>query len=307
LSGRRGNELWAITTCFSSVEDPCRIDNYHRFRAALDVPLATVEIGFDGRWDLACDDADLYVRIRDADVLWQKERLLNLLLPRLPADCRYVAWLDSDVLMVDSGWSQQAIEALETTPLVQLFSTLRYLARDGGQDGALRCSVAAAVQDGASPAATLGGVIHRTGSAASPGMAWAARRELLERHGFYDACIIGGGDTALACAAYGVPEIAMQLHHMNASQQARYGQWARRFHDDVAEGVGVLKGELQHLWHGELASRRAGQRHVDLSAHYFDPVADIEPGEDGAWRWASNKPGLHALLRNYFEGRRNSM
>jgi hypothetical protein len=298
----QGGELWAITTCFSPVRDSSRIDNYRRFRAALDVPLATIEIGFDGHWDLTEDDADLYVRIGDADTLWQKERLLNLLLPRLPPACRYVAWLDGDVLM-EPGWRRRAIAALSIDPLIQLFSSLCYLGRDGRQDGHQRQSVAAAVLDGVQPAASLAGVTNRTGNAASPGMAWAAQRDLLERHGFYDTCIIGGGDTALACAAWGVPEVAMRLHHMNPMQRERYGQWAAGFHRDVGARVGSLAGELRHLWHGDLAGRRAAQRHVDLSRHGFDPSRDIAPGADGAWRWSSDKPLLHALLQEYFAGR----
>lgn len=306
--GRRcvnaNGDLWAITSCFSPVRDPWRVENYRRFRAALEVPLATIEIAFDGRGDLTEDDADLYVRIHDADVLWQKERLLNLLLPRLPPSCRYVAWLDADVIMNDSGWASRAIEALSEYPLVQLFSSLCYLGRDGRQDGDLRQSVAAAVQGGAQPVAMLEQVTNRTGNAASPGMGWAAPRELLERHGLYDSCIIGGGDTALACAAWGVPEVAMQLHHMNEMQRVRYGKWAACFYHDVGGKVGALEGELRHLWHGDLASRLAGSRHEQLSRHSFDPAQDIAPGAHGAWRWDSNKPSLHALLQDYFSGRR---
>lgn len=55
---------------------------------------------------------------------------------------------------------------------------------------------------------------HLTDGYPNIGMAWAARRELLEQHGFYDGCVIGGGDSALICAAFGVPEIVMGLHDM---------------------------------------------------------------------------------------------
>jgi hypothetical protein len=300
------SRLWAITTCFNPVEDRRRVDNYRRFRAALDVPLATVEIAFDGRWDLSEQDADLYIRVRDADVLWQKEKLLNLLLRKLPEECTHVAWLDSDVLMMEPDWSHRAVDALVVDPVVQLFSRLRYLGSDGSQHGNASTSVAAAIRDGVAPAAALAGVVERTKNALSPGMAWAARREVLDRHGFYDACIIGGGDTALACAAWGVPGIAMQLHHMNEGQCARYADWAARFHRDTGGRVGVLEGEIHHLWHGDLASRLAGQRHIELARHSFDPGGDIAPGADGAWRWASDKSELHALLRNYFMGRAGS-
>lgn len=37
--------------------------------------------------------------------------------------------------------------------------------------------------------------------------------------------------------------------------------------------------------------------------HGFDPNADLRPGIDGAWRWASDKPELHATVRQYFYSR----
>ena len=143
--------LWAITSFFNSSGSRRRIDNYRRFRAALPVPLATVELGFGGTWHLTSRDAELYVPIGDGDVLWQKERLLNLLLPRLPPQCRHVAWLDADVLLADGEWPRRAAEALSHAPLVQLFSELVYLGPDGveldGPDAHVP-SVMAEVQSG---------------------------------------------------------------------------------------------------------------------------------------------------------------
>jgi hypothetical protein len=68
-----------------------------------------------------------------------------------------------------------------------------------------------------------------------------------------------------------------------------------------AGGSAAIDGEIRHLWHGELADRRAGERHAGLAAHAFDPRADIVgSAADGAWRWASNKPALHSYVRQYF-------
>ena len=236
-------------------------------------------------------------------MLWQKERLLNLLLPRLPAECRYVAWLDADVVLADRDWPRRAIEALARVPLVQLFSALHYLDRDGPprQGGGMKVtSVVAEVQAGREAAAVLERVTDRSGGAPAGGMAWAARRGLLERHRFFDASVIGGGDTALACAAYGVAPVAARLHHMNPMHAARYEAWAKGFHRDVAGQVGLVSGEIQHLWHGELSARNTTGRHVALAAQGFDPGVDLVHGSQGAWRWASAKPALHALLRDYF-------
>ena len=300
---RSDGSLWAITSFFNPAGFLRRLKNYRRFRAALPVPLATIELGFGGEWHLTSQDAELYVPIGDGDVLWQKERLLNLLLPRLPAECRHVAWLDADVLLADPDWPRRAVEALARAPLVQLFSALHYLDREGSQhegDGMKVRSVVAEVQAGQTAAEVLERVTDRTRGAPSGGMAWAARRELLERHGFFDASVIGGGDTVLTCAAYGVAQVAARLHHMNPMHAARYEAWANAFHRDVAGQVGLVEGEIRHLWHGELAARNTKGRHVALAAQAFDPGVDLVSGSQGAWRWASAKPALHALLRDYF-------
>lgn len=297
--------LWAITSFFNPMRYRHRVANYRRFREALDVPLATIELGFDGHWDLNASDADLYVGIGDGDVLWQKERLLNLVLARLPPACTHVVWLDCDLLLPDPEWPQRLVHALADAPLVQAHSRVRYLPRDDAGESAdlVADSVAARICGGQAPAAVLGQIMDRAGGAPSPGMAWAAHRELLARHGFFDACVIGGGDTALACAAYGVPEVAVRLHGMNALQQRRYLAWAEGFHRDVRGRVGSLDGEILHLWHGELSDRRASERHAGLGAHVFDPETDIAVGADGAWRWVSDKPALHDYVRDYFRRR----
>lgn len=294
--------LWAITSYYNPMRYHRRLDNYRRFRSALDIPLATVELGFDGQWELEPGDADIYLRVGHGDVLWQKERLLNVILKRLPRDCIHVAWLDCDLLFSDTGWPQRANDRLHDVPLLQLYSAVRYLARDATVEMVVD-SVTARIRQGQSPASVLRNVIDRTGGSPTVGFAWAARRALLDKHGLYDACIIGGGDTALACAAFGFPETAIGLHGMNAHQQRRYIAWANRFHADVRNQVGVLSGEIHHLWHGELADRRTGNRHVGLAEHDFDPQSDISLGTDGAWRWASDKPELHSYLRNYFHQR----
>lgn len=304
--GSQPGRLWAITSFFNPAGYRQRLINYRRFRAALTVPLATIELGFNGHFELQTHDADKLLRVTDGDIMWQKERLLNILVTQLPPDCEYVAWIDSDVLFQDPQWPQQAIEHLATAPLVQLFSKVRYLERDESNIAATLCvpSMAAEVLEGSSASAVIGRVMDRSGGAPSGGMAWAARRKLLQDNGFYDGCVIGGGDTALVCAAYGVPEVVMELHHMNAMQRVRYSRWADRFHIDVKASVSALAGEIHHMWHGDLDDRRARLRHTDLLPHDFDPHHDIRLGADGPLRWATDKVDLHNLLRDYFRNRR---
>jgi hypothetical protein len=135
------------------------------------------------------------------------------------------------------------------------------------------------------------------------GFAWGARREVLDAHGFYDASIVGGGDTAFACAVYGCFEAALRLHAMNPYQCDRYAAWAGRLHADIRGAVGGTESDLFHLWHGDQKNRRARERHIRISSMGFDPTTDIAV-EDGCWRWTTEKPALHGYVREYFAGRR---
>jgi hypothetical protein len=52
---------------------------------------------------------------------------------------------------------------------------------------------------------------------------------------------------------------------------------------------------------GTIRDRRYGERHSKMQAFEFDPSGDIALGDDGCWRWNSDKKALHSFVRSYFE------
>ena len=306
----RGGRLWAITSYFNPAGYRRRFANYRAFRAGLGVPLATIELSFDGNFQLQAGDADVLVQIRGRDVMWQKERLLNHLLPLLPDACREVVALDCDLVFPRSDWAAQVSAALCGAALVQPFRHVRHLPADAGPDhvgepgGLVEEALASAIAAGQSAHEVLGRAGKRSDGGPTPGFAWAAPRDLLERHGFYDVCIVGGGDRALASAAFGGWEHAMERQFLNQRQRERYLAWAEAFHREVRGSVTCLEGDLFHLWHGTIADRRTRQRHQGLGVFAFDPGRDLALAESGCWQWASDKPELHAYVRDYFFSRK---
>ena len=144
-------------------------------------------------------------------------------------------------------------------------------------------------------------------SCSLPGGAWAGRVDLLRRHRFYDALVVGGGDTVFAQAATGVPINARNSARFffTKAHLAHYEKWAKPFHDDLTAlgHVGCVNALVYHLWHGEIANRQYTQRHTMLTLNAFDPQTDIFIGPSGAWQWCSNKPEMHTALRAYFQNR----
>ena len=131
MAGSRRDRLWAVSAYFNPCGYRRRLSNYRTFRQQLSVPLLTVELGFGGRFDLTAADADLLIQLPGRDILWHKERLLNIAVGALPAEVTQAAWLDCDVVFERGDWSQLASQALDDYPLLQLYTEIVRLPRHG--------------------------------------------------------------------------------------------------------------------------------------------------------------------------------
>ena len=120
-----GRRLWGVAAVFNPTGSSRRLANYRAFRRELQVPLVTVELAYGPDFELGTDDADIMLRLRGRDVLWQKERLLNLALRALPVECDSVAWLDADIVFERPDWPELALAELEHSTLVQPFRDVR--------------------------------------------------------------------------------------------------------------------------------------------------------------------------------------
>ena len=314
---RRG-ELWAITSYFNPRHYRTRRAHYKTFRLHLAVPLVTVEWSCDGVFELNAADTEILIQLRSPDLMWQKERLLNVAVAAVPAHVDRIAWLDCDVVFGRSDWWREALRLLDDVVLVQLFSLCHDLSRsapDGIFDPADAINSAESFLEISRHPGSEAMLFERLwGSEAENGKlvrrrrlcghAWAAHRELLERHGLYDACIIGAGDRAFACAAFGKERVARQGWIQNARQREHYLRWAEPFAEAVGGRVSLVEGELFHLWHGGLNERHYRDRQTELERFAFDPFDDIAIDDAGLWRWTSDKPEMHRFVAEYFSQRR---
>lgn len=305
---RGDSSFWAVTSYFNPFGYRRRRENFRNFRRELNVPLVAVELSYDGNFELGDDDAEIMVRLRGRDVMWQKERLLHAALEVLPESCRYVAFLDCDVVFADADWAGRTRDMLDEFALVQPFSQVHWMPREwkpGGEAVApavvLRAP-ARMIAGGMSVDECLGSPPVHIGCAS--GFAWAAKRELLDRFGLYDACIIGGGDSALLRAAHGHFDDTVRQQLMNQARGDHYRAWAEPFYEAVRSSVGSVDGDLLHLWHGAREDRRYYDRYLQFEAFQFDPGTDIAVDENGVWRWNTEKAAMHDYVRSYFHARR---
>lgn len=303
--------MWGITAIYNPARYDSKPQNFERFRAGLrqsGLPLLAVELAFgDAPFQLADDGAERVLRLRGGSALWQKERLLNLAIRALPAECDKVVWLDADILFEEAGWVARTASLLERFVVVQPFSrSARLLPGESsididtlpigsGEHELLHGMAYGVAQKGL-------GAMHRYLVHGHSGYAWAARRSLLERHGLYDANVLGNGDLNIAHAMFGGSRyLKTERSSEHAARHLR--RWADAFFEDVQGSVGFVEGTVYHLWHGKMADRRYIDRLDVLIEHDFDPLRDLSH-DGGAYHWSSAKPGLHAVCREYFARRR---
>jgi hypothetical protein len=300
--------MWAITSYYNPIRYKRRLSNYKIFRANLAVPLVTVELSFDGHFELTRNDADILIQISGGAALWQKERLLNVAIKSVPQNVSHIAWLDCDAVFEKPDWADDAEQKLCKVNIVQLFSDLVDLGPENYQSNVKHRdvrstghSIVGAINSGGLK--QLDVTVESGKDIRQPfptGMGWAARREIIEDHGLYDAMIIGGGDWAMVCAIYGQFEKAVQLLHLSKCRQEHYLRWARAYHREVGGKIENVSGRIFHLWHGNFINRNSRDRHRLLAGFDFDPGGDLRIGANGAWQWARLRPDLEDFLRNYF-------
>lgn len=297
------SDLWLMTTYFNPSHYQTKRINYQHFKqriAAAGLKLLTVECAFgDADFDLA-HESDV-LQLRCADVMWQKERLLNLALDCLPPQATKVAWIDCDILFSNPNWAVDAVRLLNQFPVVQLFThAIRLLQGqtfyDGTSEGQWQSFAAVHAQQSD---LVRKGNAHKHGHT---GFGWAARREIWQKHGLYDALIVGAADHLMAHAMCNDFESPCVRRHLgiNPPQLAHFCNWGRNFYADVQGRIGCVPGTVLHLWHGDLSKRQYVARHDKLAEFAFDPEHDIKVGQSGAWEWYSNKPELHQWMVDYF-------
>lgn len=298
--------FWGITAFFNPTGSRTRIENLRRFVEgvrAQGLKLMIVEMGFGNDHPeqskvTALGDHLLY--LQGGALCWQKERMLGIGLNELPLDCDKVGWIDGDILFLNDGWLQDAENALDAYPLIQLFDRV---VSDGESEPGMVAHRHMTQEAPQRAVRTIGNGIKDACYGRS-GYAWAARREVLDKSGFYDRCIVGGGDAVMGYAAYNRiwPTLEQAKEVFTSDHFADVSAWVEQFHGAVQGNVGFIPGTIVHLDHGSKEGRGYQSRTEILKTHKFTP-SDLKRSENGPWEWATPKHGMHAAIENYFERR----
>ena len=311
-------KLLAITSYFNPFQGGLRKQNYETFRKHLGVELLTVEWSPAAEFDLSEQDADYLVRVSGGDLLWQKERLLNIGLARAKElGASRVAFLDCDIVFSDSEWSRRVNTALNTHAIVQCFTHVNYLP-PLDHSGMSREALTRHKPDFSRPSLAhellkfgrflpeqwdpKNPNIHVGSLAGNPGLAVAISLDEQPKWRLYDGNIVGGGDGVLMAAATNHLDDFFSVRSLTRAHQDSIRAWkAENFPDGLP--LGCASNQIFHLWHGEIAKRKYLERHAILLNHGYDPDSDLEHVQNAALSLLDDKENIRCDIADYLLSR----
>jgi hypothetical protein len=290
--------LYVVT----AVSNPCRYaSRYRLFRhfakmvADSGASLYVAEAAYGDRPFAVTEEGNpRHLRLRTRDELWHKENLLNLAVSRLPADWKYVAWVDADVSFARPDWAQETVEQLQHHAVVQMWSQ----AFDLGPDHTpfqRHYSWVHCWKSGRRPGPQY--------ASWHPGYAWACRREAFDAlGGLLDWAVLGAADRHMAGALCGMATLTVPEGVSDAYREGVM-TWQSRALRHCRKDIGCVDGTLLHAWHGKKRTRYYHDRWKILVENHFDPHLDLRRDWQGLYHLTHRNIKLRDDLRGYFRSR----
>jgi hypothetical protein len=250
-----------------------------------------------------------HIQIRTDSEIWLKENLINIGISRLPANWKYVAWIDGDIDFVRPDWIEETVHELQHHPVVQMFEDAIDLGPDhqiiGTHKSFASCYKKNMPYKRGKEGEDIGYYyygVKGSGAYWHPGYAWAATRDAINTlGGMLDIGIAGAGDHHMACCliGQGAASVSKKMHVNYKKYVLAWEERALRLH----KNIGFIKGTIYHYWHGKKRDRRYKDRWSILLDNKFNPSADIHKDWQGVWTLYPGHQGLRDDLRKYFQSR----
>jgi len=304
-----GGSFWGITTFFNPAKYKTKLSNYHSFRDGIKkqgLSLITVELAFgEENFELNKEDAEVLIQLKTTkeNVLWQKERLLNVALEKLPSDCDKIVWLDCDIIFEDQNWVEKTAKLLEKYCVVQPFFECVKLNKNKKYSTINVNKIPFGTNEGEKRYSFAYSNSILKSYCGHPGFAIAIRRQILETCSFYDRMILGSADAFTMKSFYTLKENSNDLPLMPNKVKTHRQDWRNKINKLVAGSVFYTPGTVYHLWHGSFKDRNYNLRYHPLIHFNFDPEKDIKL-ENDCWAWANNKKEMHKEIAKYFTNRK---
>ncbi len=259
------------------------LERYKEFSENLkrqNVELYTVELAFFDK-DFLIEDA--YLKLRTNTVLWHKENLLNALVKKLPDGIEKIAWLDSDVLIENDDWAEQAANILDHYRVIEIGDIHTIYLDQEQQTKEVKHTNGYAYHHRKSDWNNMGRY--------HPGFGWAANRDFFNEVGLYQYDIIGGGDGVMM-RSFGEPDaFSSSKHTWKRAQYMNYcksilpylEQYSQRAYEYTQGSMSFVPSNVVHKFHGERANRGYTTRMKLLEG--IDVDEHLQKSSNGLFEW----------------------
>jgi hypothetical protein len=292
------DKLWVVT-CISN---PARYESRYRifkhFKESMDVAkvnLMVIELAFGDRpFEI---EAENVIQLRTNDELWNKENLINIAVSRLPADWKYVAWIDADIEFIRHDWAEETVHQLQHHKVIQMFQTAVDLGPKGEVYKVYDSFMYSYITGQPKPY-SKGAYPHW-----HPGFAYAMTREAFnDVGGLIDFAILGSADHHMAHALIGNVKASFPKTITEAYKE-KLKIWEERANIHINKNVGYMNGTIVHHWHGKKSDRRYISRWSILTDNKFNPDLDIKKDWQGLNIFTDNGNRMRADIQKYFRVR----
>ena len=246
-------------------------------------------------------------RVYTENLLWHKESLLNKIISELPKKYKYVFWVDADVLFTNKEWLIQSVEELKKFKILQPFELCVHLEKDQtepsfdlselrwyNKPNQINNRVWKSFCSNYRTTSLWPDNDYNTHG--HVGFAWGARREILDTIPLYDRALIGGADHIIAHAATGqIPHKCITKSFTENIDEVN--EWSWKFYELIQGSISFVRGDLYHIWHGDIEKRQYLKRIQD-----FTPTTKkiTEKDDNGLY---ITKNGDDKYIKNYFSER----
>jgi hypothetical protein len=308
--------IWAVCTYFNFTGSDSRRKNYSIFKKNIkkyNLNLLTVEFSADGVFSLNNDDADVLIQLSDGDIMWQKERLLNIGIDHLPENTDIVLILDTDIVFSCENILDLICKKLEThkavhclssvshlNPFVMDYENTDYFAIDIEKDTHL-------ILDNTIPSCIRTYEVFANFQMGCAGYAWAFKYETIKNVKLFEYNIIGGGDKISASAFIGIPFPPMTVAGENTfPPYSSYLEKVKKYGINK-ETVSYVDSPIFDLFHGFHVYRHVMERHGILKTCNFDVTKDLISRKGLPFRFADTvQDSTKKQIIDYFYNRNDN-
>jgi hypothetical protein len=304
-----GHDEAVIVACFFNPQNsPYRLLAFQKWYSSIKHLNHRIIECLIGDAESQLPESPYITQVTTDSLLWHKESLLNKVISELPFQYKYVFWLDTDVLFTNPNWLVEGVEKLQTAKIIQPFEYCVHLQKNQTAPDFDVNQYRSLVNDAKRRHPMLwrsflanwvtcreAALNHNYDVHGHVGFAWGARREVLDRTQLYDKALIGGADHIIAHAATGqIPcNCISRAFTLDIDGVA---EWSKDFFDSVGGKVDFVRGDLYHIWHGEVKDREYLKRIVE-----FAPEIQFITRRDANGLWIYD--GSNPYMKRYYRKR----